>query len=111
MPCAVFSLSPGSANVPGRPIRKYRHCAAAWPPPCRCSRPTTEGSQRVSRKRRLGVFFVLSALLAGAAAYVLWQRYTGFADAPVAGIESGESLLVERGDSFPLVLRKLREAG
>lgn len=65
----------------------------------------------MSRKRRLGVFFVLSALLAGAAAYVLWQRYTGFADAPVAGIEAGESLLVERGDSFPLVLRKLRAAG
>lgn len=65
----------------------------------------------MSRKRRLGVFFVLSALLAGAAAYVLWQRYTGFADTPVAGIEAGESLVVERGDSFPLVLRKLRAAG
>jgi UPF0755 protein len=65
----------------------------------------------VSRKRRIGVFFVLSALLAGAAAYVLWQRYASFADTPVTGIEAGESLLVERGDSFPQVLRKLRAAG
>lgn len=65
----------------------------------------------MSRKRRLGIFFVLSALLAGAAAYVLWQRYTGFADTPVAGIEAGETLLVERGDNFPRVLRKLRAAG
>ncbi len=65
----------------------------------------------MSRKRRIGVFFVLSALLAGAAAYVLWQRYAGFADTPVAGIEAGESLQIERGDSFPQVLRKLRAVG
>ncbi len=65
----------------------------------------------MSRKRRIGMFFVLSALLAGAAAYMLWQRYAGFADAPVAGIEAGETLLVERGDNFPQVLRKLRAAG
>lgn len=63
------------------------------------------------KKRRFGLLFVLSALLAGVAAYVLWQRYTGFADAPVSGIEAGETLLVERGDSFPQVLRKLRGAG
>lgn len=65
----------------------------------------------MSRKRRIGVFFVFSALLAGIVAYALWQRYTGFADTPVAGIEAGETLLVERGDSFPQVLRKLRAAG
>lgn len=65
----------------------------------------------MSRKRRIGVFFVFSALLAGIAAYALWQRYTGFADTPVSGIEAGETLLVERGDSFPQVLRKLRAAG
>ncbi|TWI03492.1 UPF0755 protein [Luteimonas cucumeris] len=65
----------------------------------------------MSRKRRIGVFFVFSALLAGAVAYVLWQRYAGFADQPVAGIEAGETLLVERGDSFLQVLRKLRAAG
>ncbi|MCL1634019.1 endolytic transglycosylase MltG [Luteimonas sp. SX5] len=57
------------------------------------------------------MFFVLSALLAGAGAYALWQRYAGFADAPVSGIEAGETLLVERGDNFPHVLRKLRAAG
>ncbi len=63
------------------------------------------------KKRRFGLLFVFSALLAGVAAYVLWQRYTGFADAPVSGIEAGETLLVERGDSFPQVLRKLRATG
>lgn len=63
------------------------------------------------KKRRIGLLFVFSALLAGAAAYVLWQRYTGFADTPVAGIEAGESLQIERGDSFPQVLRKLRAVG
>lgn len=65
----------------------------------------------MSRKRRIGVFFVFSALLAGAGAYALWHRYTGFGDTPVGGIEAGETLLVERGDSFPQVLRKLRALG
>ena len=63
------------------------------------------------KKRRFGLLFVITALLAGFAAYALWQRYTGFADTPVSGIEAGESLVVERGDSFPQVLRKLRAAG
>lgn len=63
------------------------------------------------RKRGLGLLFVLSALLAGAAAYWAWDRYTGFADAPLSGIDAGESLLVERGDSFKRVLGKLRAAG
>ncbi|HEY0662734.1 MAG TPA: endolytic transglycosylase MltG [Lysobacter sp.] len=43
----------------------------------------------------------------GAAAFWAWQRYTSFADAPMTGIETGETLLVERGDSLPVVLRKL----
>jgi len=63
------------------------------------------------RRRGLGLFFVLSALLAGAAAYWLYDRYTGFADAPLTGLEAGDTLLVERGDSFKRVLSKLREAG
>ncbi|GAB3346053.1 endolytic transglycosylase MltG [Marilutibacter aestuarii] len=67
----------------------------------------------MSRKvlRRLGVFVFLLALLAVAVAFWGWQRYSGFADAPVSGIEAGERLVVERGDSLPVVVRKLREAG
>lgn len=67
----------------------------------------------MSRKsgRRLGGFlFVLLLIAAGVGAY-LWQRYTSFADAPLAGLEAGESLVVERGDSLPAIVRKLREAG
>lgn len=64
-----------------------------------------------SWRRILGIFFVLSALLAGAAAYWAWDRYTGFADAPLSGLDAGDSLVVERGDSFKRVLAKLREAG
>jgi UPF0755 protein len=55
--------------------------------------------------------FILLLSLAVVAAGWLWQRYTGFADAPLSGIEAGETLVVERGDSFAGVLAKLREAG
>ena len=61
--------------------------------------------------RILATVFVLSALLAGGVAYWAWERYTGFADAPLSGIAPGDTLLVERGDSFKRVLAKLREAG
>jgi len=57
-----------------------------------------------------GFLFVLLLIAAGVGAY-LWQRYTSFADAPLAGLEAGESLVVERGDSLPAIVRKLREAG
>jgi UPF0755 protein len=63
------------------------------------------------RKRRSGVLVLILLLLAGAAAWLLWERYTGFADAPLAGIETGESVLVERGDSLPVVIGKLRQIG
>ncbi len=65
------------------------------------------------RKRRSGVrlFFVLSALLIGAFAYWAYDRYTGFADAPLSSLQAGESLVVERGDSFAKVLHRLRGAG
>ena len=62
-------------------------------------------------KRHFGVFFLLLMMAAGASAFWVWQRYSGFADAPLAGIEAGESVVIERGDSLPVVLRKLREAG
>jgi len=71
----------------------------------------------VSRRRRrqsrgmsrlLFVLFVLAVGIAGAWA---WQRYASFADRPMSGLEAGETLVVERGDSLPRVVSRLREAG
>jgi UPF0755 protein len=64
-----------------------------------------------SAGRILATLFLLSALLVGGAAYWAWERYTGFADAPLSGVGQGDTLRVERGDSFRRVLAKLREAG
>ncbi|HWS77812.1 MAG TPA: hypothetical protein VN205_05475, partial [Thermomonas sp.] len=70
---------------------------------------------RRARRRGPGGFFrrallvlLVAAVLAGG---WYWQRYQGFADAPLAGIESGDSLVVERGDSLGSVLRKLDAEG
>ncbi len=63
------------------------------------------------RKRHYGVLFLLLMMAAGASAFWVWQRYAGFADAPLSGIEAGESVVIDRGDSLPVVLRKLREIG
>lgn len=72
-------------------------------------------SRRRSRRGRGGGLFrraflllVVAALLAGG---WYWQRYRTFADAPLAGIEAGDSLVVQRGDSLGSVLRKLDGAG
>ncbi len=56
------------------------------------------------------LLLTIAILAAGA---VLWgyQRYTRFADAPIADIEAGESVTVESGDSLPIVVRKLRALG
>ena len=62
-------------------------------------------------RRVVVVFFVISALLAGALGYGLYERYTRFADAPLTGIEAGATLLVERGDSLKRVVARLRDAG
>lgn len=56
-------------------------------------------------------FLLLLLLIAAGAGFWAWQRYTGFADAPLSGLEPGETVMVERGDSLPTVVRKLREAG
>ncbi|MGO1068342.1 endolytic transglycosylase MltG [Lysobacter sp. CA199] len=65
------------------------------------------------RKRGCGCLIVILLLLAAVAAAGgwLWQRYEGFANAPMSGLEKGETLLVERGDSLPVVVRKLRALG
>jgi UPF0755 protein len=63
------------------------------------------------RKHGFGLLFVVTALLAGALGYWAVDRYLGFADAPLAGLQAGDSVRVERGDSFAVVLDKLRGAG
>jgi UPF0755 protein len=63
------------------------------------------------RKHGFGLLFVVTALLAGALGYWAVSRYLGFADAPLAGLQAGDSVQVERGDSFAAVLDKLRDAG
>lgn len=65
------------------------------------------------RKRRGGCLSILILLVLAAAlgAGLLWQRYTEFADAPIAGLEPGTTLVVRQGDSLPVVLRKLQELG
>ncbi|GHA69906.1 endolytic transglycosylase MltG [Cognatilysobacter bugurensis] len=66
----------------------------------------------MTRKRASFGGLVLLLLIAlGIAGVWAWQRYTGFADAPLAGIEEGETLVIERGDALTSVLRKLREVG
>ena len=68
-------------------------------------------SSKRKPRRGIGALFVITALLAGALAFWAFDRYHGFADVPVAGIGADSSIVIERGDSFNAVLRKLREAG
>ena len=63
------------------------------------------------RKRSFGLLFVVTALLAGALGYWGVSRYLGFADTPLTGLQPGQTLLVESGDSLAAVVRKLHVAG
>jgi UPF0755 protein len=64
------------------------------------------------RSRGISRIFVLVVLLVLAGtAFWAWQRYTGFADAPMAGIAQGETLVVQRGDSLAKVVARLRASG
>lgn len=67
--------------------------------------------KRKTAGRALRILFVLTALVAGVVAWWAFDRYTGFADAPIAGLETGDSLVLERGDSFATMLDKLQGAG
>jgi UPF0755 protein len=67
------------------------------------------GSKRGCRVVLFAVL-LLSALVAACGVW-LWQRYSGFSDRPLAGLQAGDSVAVVSGDSFPSVLRKLRAAG
>lgn len=69
----------------------------------------TEPVQR--RRRGVALFLLLAILLAGGAALFLYQRYAAFADRPLADVASGQTFVVERGDSFQRVLGKLRDSG
>lgn len=61
--------------------------------------------------RAIIVACLLLLALAAAGGAWLWQRYAGFGDRPIAGLQAGGSVVVAAGDSFPSVLRKLRAAG
>ncbi|RNF85461.1 endolytic transglycosylase MltG [Montanilutibacter psychrotolerans] len=50
-------------------------------------------------------------IVAAGAGFWAWQRFTHFADGPLEGLQPGTSITVERGDSLPVVVRKLRAAG
>ena len=62
-------------------------------------------------KRIVLVLFVFSALAAGAAGWWAWSTYQDFAHAPLAGVETGDNLIVERGDTLPRVVQRLRGQG
>ena len=61
--------------------------------------------------RIIVVAFALVLAAAIGAGVWLWRDYHGFADQPLEGVRSGESVEIVSGDSFPAVLRKLREKG
>ena len=63
------------------------------------------------RKRRTGCFTLLLLIALAAALGAAFYLYTGFADAPMRGLKPGTSLVVKQGDSLPVVLRKLHDAG
>ncbi len=62
-------------------------------------------------RRIVLILFVLTALAAGAAGWWAWSGYQRFAHAPLEGIESGDSLVVERGDTLRRVVGRLRAQG
>lgn len=67
------------------------------------------------KSSRLGtlalLFLALLVVAAGALGLVAYQRFAGFADTPIDGIEAGDTLVVEPGDSLPKVLRRLDAMG
>ena len=63
------------------------------------------------RNRSFGLLFIITALLAGGVGYWAISRYLGFADTPIAGLDAGDTVRVERGDSFAVVLGKLHAVG
>lgn len=63
------------------------------------------------RKQRSGLGAFVFLVVLAVAGYFAYQRYAGFADAPLAGVSRGESIVVAQGDSLARVVAKLRDAG
>ncbi|HET6603250.1 MAG TPA: endolytic transglycosylase MltG [Xanthomonadaceae bacterium] len=59
----------------------------------------------------MGAVLLLLVVAALALAYAGWLRYERFRDAPIALQTTGNSVLIESGDSFAMVLGRLRAAG
>ena len=64
-------------------------------------------SKRTSRSG-FGAFLLIVLLVAG---YFAYQRYAGFADAPLGGLSHGTSIEVASGDSLARVVARLRASG
>ena len=60
---------------------------------------------------KAGVLLLVLVLLGAAALGLGWWRHAAFATVPLAGIETGDTLLVARGDSLPRVVARLQEEG
>lgn len=84
------------ARTPRRRVRRRAQPARAW---------------RRDAGRGLARVLLVLVLLAGAVAWWAAGRYQRFADGPIEGLAPGSRLVLERGDSFATMLRKLREAG
>lgn len=61
--------------------------------------------------RNIAIVLLLLLLAAVAGGAWVWQRYDSFANQPIAGLQAGDAVVVESGDSFARVLRKLRGQG
>jgi UPF0755 protein len=66
-------------------------------------------SSKRKQRRGLGAFVFLMVLVVGG--FLAYQRYAGFAEAPLAGLSRGESVVVAPGDSLARVVAKLHDAG
>ena len=55
-----------------------------------------------TRKSRMGGLLLFVLIILGVVGFWAWQRYTGFADAPLSGVETGETLVVEGIDATAL---------
>lgn len=68
-------------------------------------------SSKRKQRRGLGAFWPVLLVVLVVVGYLAWQRYAGFADAPLGGLSRGESIVVAPGDSLARVVSKLHDAG
>ncbi len=69
---------------------------------------------RKRSKSLFGLFLwglLIAAVVFAVAAVIGYRHYGAFADAPIAGIDAGETVIVAPGDALPTVVRKLRAVG